>query len=54
MSQEFLSTKYIDDAESWGVIDADRWNTFYKWLYENQLCDKDLTGVGFSNEYLPQ
>lgn len=53
-SQEFLSTKYIDDAESWGVIDADRWNAFYKWLYENQLCDKDLTGVGFSNEYLPQ
>ena len=48
------STKYIDDAESWGVIDADRWNAFYKWLYENQLCDKDLTGVGFSNEYLPQ
>ena len=29
-SQEFLSTKYIDDAESWGVIDADRWNAFYK------------------------
>ena len=53
-SQEFLSTKYIDDAESWGVIDADRWNAFYKWLYENQLCDKDLTGVGFSNDYLPQ
>ena len=52
--QEVLSTKYIDDAESWGVIDADRWNAFYKWLYENQLCDKDLTGVGFSNEYLPQ
>ena len=53
-SQEFLSTKYIDDAESWGVFDADRWNAFYKWLCENQLCDKDLTGVGFSNEYLPQ
>ena len=53
-SQEFLSAKYIDDAESWGVFDADRWNAFYKWLYENQLCDKDLTGVGFSNEYLPQ
>ena len=53
-SQEFLSTKYIDDAESWGVFDADRWNAFYGWLYENDLCEKDLTGVGFSNDYLPQ
>lgn len=53
-SQEFLSARYIDDAASWGVIDADRWNAFYKWLYENELCEKDLTGIGFSNEYLPQ
>ena len=53
-SQEFLSAKYIDDADSWGVIDADRWNAFYGWLYENELCAKDLTGIGFSNDYLPQ
>lgn len=53
-SQEFLSARYIDDAESWGVIDPDRWNAFYKWLYENGLCEKDLTDVGFSNDYLPQ
>ena len=53
-SQEFLSAKYIDDADSWGVIDADRWNAFYSWLYENELCAKDLTGTGFSNDYLPQ
>ena len=53
-SQEFLSAKYVDDADSWGVIDADRWNAFYSWLYENELCAKDLTGIGFSNDYLPQ
>ena len=53
-SQDFLSAKYIDDADSWGVIDADRWNAFYSWLYENELCAKDLTGIGFSNDYLPQ
>lgn len=53
-SQEFLSAKYVDDADSWGVIDADRWNAFYSWLYENELCAKDLTGTGFSNDYLPQ
>ena len=53
-SQEFLSAKYIDDADSWGVFDADRWNAFYGWLYENDLCEKDLIGIGFSNDYLPQ
>lgn len=53
-SQEFLSAKYVDDADSWGVIDADRWNAFYSWLYENELCAKDLTGTGFSNDYPPQ
>lgn len=53
-SQEFLSAKYIDDADSWGVIDPERWNAFYSWLYENDLCEKDLTGIGFSNDYLPQ
>ena len=25
-SQEFLSAKYIDDADNWGVIDPERWN----------------------------
>ena len=51
-SQEFLSSKYIDDAESWGYIDPERWNAFYKWLYDNELCAKDLTDKGFSNDYL--
>ena len=51
-SQEFLSPLYIDDADRWGVIDESRWNGFYKWLYENELCAKDLTDIGFSNEYL--
>lgn len=52
-SQAFLSGKYIDDAETWGYIDPERWNGFYSWLYENGLCEKNLTGIGFSNEYLP-
>lgn len=51
-SQEYLSTKYSDGK--WGYIDADRWNGFYGWLFENGLCDKDLTGVGFTNEYIPE
>lgn len=51
-SQKYLSEKYIDDASSWGAIDSKRWDNFYKWLYENKLTNMDLTGKGYSNDYL--
>ena len=52
-SQEYLSTQYVADASSWGVIDINRWDNFYKWLNENKLVEKDLpAGVGVSTEYL--
>lgn len=51
-SQEWISKQYIADGKEWGVFDENRWNTFYKWLYENGLTKKDLTGKGFSNEYI--
>ena len=46
--------QYIADAPQWGYIDAERWNGFYKWLYDNKLIDKDLTDIGFTNDYLPE
>ena len=52
-SQEWLAGQYIADAPAWGRMDADRWNGFYHWLYENGLSTHDLTGIGFSNDYLP-
>ena len=53
-SQAYLSKAYIDDAESWGVIDPDRWSAFYEWLNENQLVEGNLDPeAGFSNAYLP-
>ena len=51
-SQEWLSGEYIADADAWGVIDPERWDAFYKWLCDNGLTEHDLTGVGFSNEFL--
>ena len=51
-SQEWLSERYIADAESWGVIDPERWDAFYGWLFENGLTAHDLRGTGFTNEYL--
>ena len=53
-SQKWLADKYIADASSWGQIDETRWNRFYSWLNENKLTKHDLTGLGFSNDYLPE
>lgn len=51
-SQKWIADYYISDAECWGYIDAERWDGFYGWLYENGLVQKDIRGVGFSNDYL--
>ena len=52
-SQKWISEQYIADAESWGVFDADRWNGFYAWLWDNQLIEKELpAGTGFTNDFL--
>ena len=52
-SQKWLSEQYISDAEEWGIFDPARWDAFYNWLYSNGLTAHDLTGKGFTNEYLP-
>lgn len=54
-SQEWLKDKYKAEVERWGYIDQKRWDTFFNWLYENQLIEKQIPeGYGFSNNYLPQ
>ena len=54
-SQEWLADKYIDDAEYWGVFDAERWNGFFDYLWENKLIEKEIAdNFGFTNEYLPK
>ena len=52
-SQKWLSDQYKADAENWGIFDSNRWNNFYRWLYSNGLTAHDLTGIGFTNDYLP-
>ena len=51
-SLELLGGYFVDAEGSWGKIDAERWNGFYKWLYENGLIEKNLENAGFSMEYL--
>lgn len=52
-SQKWISKQYVADAQSWGVIDASRWDGFYAWLWENKLISTELpAGTGFSTDYL--
>lgn len=52
-SQEYMVDQYIAEADSWGYIDADRWNAFYEWLWENELIETEIAAdTGFTNEYL--
>ena len=53
-SQEWISGQYTADAPAWGVFDESRWNAFYSWLYSNGLTTHDLSGIGFTNEYLSE
>lgn len=53
-SQEWISSEYISDADSWGIIDPSRWDSFYQWLYDHALSAHDLRGKGYTNDYLPQ
>lgn len=52
-SQKYLSEQYIADADSFGIIDAERWNRFYNWLNENELVTNEIPeNTGFTNDYL--
>ena len=52
-SQEYMKDQYQADAESWGYIDAERWNAFYNWVNERGLAAEEVPeNTGFTNEYL--
>ena len=53
-SQKWLAGRYTDDAAAWGFITPERWNAFYGWLSEHDLTANDLSGKGFSNDYLQE
>ena len=53
-SQKWLASQYKADAGKWGIIDAERWDAFFTWVYSNGLCEYEIpSGYGFTNEYLP-
>lgn len=53
-SQKWLAEQYKAEVERWGYIEPNRWDSFYKWLYDNSLIEKEISaGTGFTNDYLP-
>lgn len=52
-SQEWLAKEYAASKENWGIIDKNRWDNFYNYLYENKLINVDLTKKElFTNKYI--
>ena len=52
-SQKWISKEYQSDAKEWGIIDENRWNRFYEWLYKNKVVGREIPkNFGYSNEYL--
>jgi ABC-type nitrate/sulfonate/bicarbonate transport system substrate-binding protein len=53
-SQKWMCDQYKAEVDRWGYIDPARWDGFYTWLTENDLCAKPLEpGTGFTNDFLP-
>lgn len=54
-SQEWLSPRYKDEAEQWGIQDLERWQTFANFMYENEVIREMIdVEAAFTNEFLPE
>lgn len=52
-SQEWLSPRYQDDAEKWGIQDETRWQTFADFMFENGIIEKEIDAKeAFTNEFI--
>lgn len=54
-SQVYLADQYIADAPRWGVMKAEVWSRYAKFMKNNGLIKKDLrVEDAFTNEFLPK
>ncbi|MBS4205344.1 ABC transporter substrate-binding protein [Lederbergia citrea] len=54
-SQEWLATRYQDDAPRWGEQKLDVWKNYMEWMYEKGLLEKEINvEKAFTNEFLPK
>jgi len=54
-SQEWLASKYQDDAPRWGEQKLEVWENYANWMLENKLLEGELDAKkAFTNEFLPK
>ncbi|MDZ5470496.1 ABC transporter substrate-binding protein [Bacillus sp. 31A1R] len=54
-SQEWLASKYQDDAPRWGEQKLEVWENYANWMLENKLLEGELDAEkAFTNEFLPE
>lgn len=52
-SQEWLSPRYQDDAEKWGIQAFERWQTFANFMFENGIIEREIdANEAFTNEFI--
>lgn len=53
-SQKWLSPRYQDDANQWGVQKEEVWKRYADWMYEQGLIEKNIQPQkAFTNDFLP-
>ncbi|TYR74962.1 ABC transporter substrate-binding protein [Rossellomorea vietnamensis] len=54
-SQEWLASRYTDDAPRWGEQKLEVWKNYADWMFENELLELELDAEqAFTNEFLPE
>src|SRR5690625_4497740 len=54
-SQEWLSPRYQEDADQWGIQEKKRWVDLTNWMVENDILDEEIDNDQvFTNEFLPE
>ena len=53
-SQEYVSARYSEDQEKWGMMKPEIWHNFTTFLQENNIVPLDLEiDKAYTNDYLP-
>lgn len=54
-SQEWLASRYQDDASKWGLQELDRWKIVIDFMTENEIIDQKIDAEdSFTTEFLPE
>lgn len=54
-SQEWLASRYQDDAPRWGEQKHEVWENYTNWMVKNDLLEKEIkVEDAFTNEFLPE